>query len=99
MYVRPPSSKIVPKSIVQVFDVPQTEVTCINVGTRMVSTCCAFLRLNTDEVRQMCVYCILQLLFTGLMSNKFLPEIENSSEQENLFSIMSAMQFDTILGW
>jgi len=69
MYMRPLSSKFETKSIVQVFDVPQTDVTCIYVGNSMVSTCCAFLRRNMDKVRQICMYCILPLLCSGHMLN------------------------------
>ena len=67
MYVWPLSSKSEPKNTVQVFDVPQTDVACMYVGKSMVSTCCAFLRRNTDKVRQICMYRILPLLCTGLM--------------------------------
>jgi len=68
-YMWPSSSKCEPKSIMQVFDVPETDVSCKYTGTCMVSTCCAFLGRNTDKVRQIYIYCILLLLCTGLMLN------------------------------
>jgi hypothetical protein len=45
-YRRSLSSKYEPKSIVQVLDVPQTDVTCTYTGTFMANTRCAFLRRN-----------------------------------------------------